>query len=165
MEDIRAVVLSKNEVIGICRSKKPGAEFVCQFKNGIDTQHIPADWVREWISEEEEKHGKIYGATWRCWTAMPTAEQEASTPWDTPNEVGQGKPALGASPYYVNISARICELCEAIKRYSTETGKHNKIALWCKEILYLNEVDRNLRYDESCKVWIENKNGTLKEMP
>lgn len=75
------------------------------------------------------------------------------------------KPPLGCAPSYVYISARICELCEAIKRYSTETGKHNQIALWCKEIMYLNEMDRNLRYDEKCKVWTEDKDGKLQEMP
>lgn len=75
------------------------------------------------------------------------------------------KPPLGCAPYYVGISARICELCEAIKRHSTETGKHNQIALWCKEIMYLNEMDRNLRYDEKCKVWKEDKHGNLQEMP
>lgn len=66
---------------------------------------------------------------------------------------------------FCHVAARICELCEAIKRYSTETGKHNRIALWCKEIMYLNEMDRNLRYDEKCKVWREEKDGKLQEMP
>ena len=75
------------------------------------------------------------------------------------------KPPLGCAPSYVYISARICELCEAIKRYSTETGKHNQIALWCKEIMYLNEMDRNLRYEEKRKVWKEDKHGNLQEMP
>ena len=80
-------------------------------------------------------------------------------------EYAAEKPPLGCAPSYVYISARICELCEAIKRYSTETGKHNKIALWCKEIMLLNEMDRNLRYDEKCKVWKEDKDGNLQEMP
>lgn len=75
------------------------------------------------------------------------------------------KPPLGCAPSYVYISARICELCEAIKRHSTETGKHNQIALWCKEIMYLNEMDRNLRYEEKRKVWTEDKHGKLQEMP
>lgn len=80
-------------------------------------------------------------------------------------EHASGKPPLGCAPSYVYISARICELCEAIKRYSTETGKHNQIALWCKEIMYLNEMDRNLRYEEKSKVWKEDKDGKLQEMP
>lgn len=74
------------------------------------------------------------------------------------------KPPTGCSPYYVNISARICELCESIKRYSTETGKHNQIKLWLSEIMYLNEMDRNLRHIEKEKTWMEQKDGTLKEM-
>lgn len=77
----------------------------------------------------------------------------------------QDKPQIGCAPYYVNISARICELCEAIKHYSTESDKHDKILLWCKEIIYLNEVDRHLRYDEKCKTWREDKKGYLHEMP
>ena len=65
------------------------------------------------------------------------------------------KPQIGCSPYYVNISARICELCEAIKRYSTEPDKHDKIRLWVQEILCLIEVDRTLRYAEKRKVFFE----------
>lgn len=139
MEDIKTVVLSKNEVIGICKSKKLGAEFVCQFKNGIDTQYFPVDWVGEWLTEEEEKHGKIYGATWRCWTAMPTAEQEASTPWDTQwtNEVGQGKPALGVKPAYVAAWQRIGELIDAVKRqYESANGKPELVSKWAEEICW-----------------------------
>ena len=76
------------------------------------------------------------------------------------------KPPLGCQPYYVYIGPRIEDLCNAIVRcYADEKPNHNKIALWCKEILYLNEMDRNLRYDEKCKVWKEDKDGTLKEMP
>ena len=75
------------------------------------------------------------------------------------------KPPIGCPPYYVSTSARICELCDAIKRYSIETDKHNKIALWCKEIMYLNEMDRNLRYEEKSKVWKEDKDGHLQEIP
>ena len=75
------------------------------------------------------------------------------------------KPPLGCAPSYVYISARICELCEAIKRYSTETGKHNKIKLWAYEILQLNEMDRTLRYEEKRKVWKEDADGKLQEMP
>ena len=75
------------------------------------------------------------------------------------------KPPIGATPYYVNISARIQELCEAIIS-QTDCNKiqHNKIRLWCKEILMLNEVDRNLRYEEEQKVWAEGKDGQLREM-
>ena len=74
------------------------------------------------------------------------------------------KPPVGCSPYYVSISARICELCEAIKRYSTEKGKHNQIKLWAAEIMYLNEVDRFLKRVSEEKTWVEQKDGTLKEM-
>lgn len=74
------------------------------------------------------------------------------------------KPPTGCSPYYVAISARICELCEAIKTYSTISDKHNKIKLWCKEIMLLNEVDRNLRYEEKQKVWAEDHKGNLHEI-
>ena len=75
------------------------------------------------------------------------------------------KPPIGCAPYYVGISARICELCEAIKRYSTVGGKHDKIRLWAYEILHLNEMDRNLRYEKKRKVWAENDDGKLQEMP
>ena len=80
-------------------------------------------------------------------------------------EFATEKPPLGCAPYYVGISARICELCEAIKRYSTAGGKHDKIKLWAYEILQLNEMDRNLRYEEKRKVWKEDKHGKLQEMP
>ena len=76
------------------------------------------------------------------------------------------KPPLGCKPYYVYIGPRIEDLCNAIVRcYADGRPNHNKIALWCKEILCLNEMYRNLRYDEKCKVWKEDKDGTLKEMP
>ena len=71
---------------------------------------------------------------------------------------------LGCSPYYVNTSARICELCEAIKRYATESGKHNQIKLWAAEIQYLNEMDRMLRRIEKEKTWVDDKDGKLKEV-
>lgn len=76
----------------------------------------------------------------------------------------QKKQPLGCAPYYINISARICELCEAIKRYSTEKDKHNLIKLWAAEIQYLNEMDRMLRRFEEEKTWVEQKDGTLKEV-
>ena len=76
-----------------------------------------------------------------------------------------GKPPMGCAPSYIYISARICELCEAIKRYSTVGGKHDKIRLWAYEILHLNEMDRNLRYEEKCKVWKKDADGKLQEMP
>ena len=79
-------------------------------------------------------------------------------------EPNKNKPPLGCSPYYVSTSARICELCEAIKRYSTMSNKHNYIKLWATEIQYLNEMDRMLRRVESEKTWIEDKNGILKEV-
>lgn len=78
--------------------------------------------------------------------------------------VASEKPQLGCSPYYVHISARVCELCEAIKRNATESGKHNQIKLWAAEIQYLNEMDRMLRRVEAEKTWVEEKDGTLKEV-
>lgn len=83
---------------------------------------------------------------------------------DRPHVELKHKPQLGCSPYYVSISARICELCEAIKRNATESGKHNQIKLWAAEIQYLNEMDRMLRRVSEEKVWVENKDGTLKEV-
>lgn len=74
------------------------------------------------------------------------------------------KPPLGCSPYYVGIDARICQLCEAIKEYSTYSCKHDQIRMWCKEILLLNEVDRMLRHEEKQKVWLEDEKGYLHEM-
>ena len=74
------------------------------------------------------------------------------------------KPPIGCSPYYVNISERICELCEAIKRCSTESSKHNQIKLLATEILTLNEIDRTLRRVEKEMTWVENKDGTLQEV-
>ena len=74
------------------------------------------------------------------------------------------RPMLGCKPYYVAISARICELCEAINRNAGAKGKHNNIKLWAAEIQYLNEMDRMLRRVEEEKVWVENKDGTLKEV-
>ena len=76
----------------------------------------------------------------------------------------KNKPPIGCSPYYVSTSARICELCEAIKRSSTESGRHNQIKLWAAEIQYLNEMDRMLRRVEAEKTWVEEKDGTLKEV-
>ena len=83
---------------------------------------------------------------------------------DRPHVERETKPPIGCSPYYVNISERICELCESIKRYSTERGKHNQIKLWATEILYLNEMDRSLDRVSKEKTWVENKDGTLREV-
>ena len=71
---------------------------------------------------------------------------------------------LGCSSYGLNISVRICDLCEAIKRYATESGKHNQIKLWAAEIQYLNEMDRMLKRIEKEKTWVEYKDGTFKEV-
>ena len=74
------------------------------------------------------------------------------------------RPPMGCSPYYVNISARICELCEAIKRASTDGSKKNdKIKLWASEIQLLNEVDRTMRRLEKEKTWFEDRKGELHE--
>jgi Zn ribbon nucleic-acid-binding protein len=75
----------------------------------------------------------------------------------------KNKPPTECSPYYVNISARIRELCEAIKRHAAENGKHNQIKLWATEILCLNEMDRTLQRVAKEKTWVVQKDGTLKE--
>ena len=160
----KAVVLSKNEVTGICKSgTSKGKKLVCQFKNGIDTQLISADEILQWMNSDKY----VYGKTWRCWSDTPSLQQEKETPWEALWETdgSTSKPPLGCAPSYAYISARICELCEAIKRYSTVDGKHDKIKLWAYEILQLNEMDRNLRYEEKRKVWKEDKDGKLQEMP
>jgi len=71
---------------------------------------------------------------------------------------------LGCSSYGLSISVRICELCEAIKRYATESGKHDRIKLWAAEIQYLNEMGRMLSRIEKEKTFVEDKDGTLKEV-
>lgn len=74
------------------------------------------------------------------------------------------KPPLGCSPYYVTFAPRICELCEAIKRYSTEYGKYDQIKLWATEIQLLNEASRTLKRIEEERVFRQNKDGTLTEV-
>lgn len=75
------------------------------------------------------------------------------------------KPPLGVEPYYVNTSIRVRDLCSAIYRQVQDCEPdHNKIKLWCKEIMFLNEMDRTLRYEEKQKVWSEDKSGMLHEM-
>lgn len=74
------------------------------------------------------------------------------------------KPPIGCKPYYVAISERIGELCEAIRRCAGEKEKHNQVKLWANEIHMLNEMDRMLRRVEAEKTWIEEKDGTLKEV-
>ena len=105
---------------------------------------------------------------WDCDKGVNTnPEYPMCNQWepDRPHvELNKNKPPLGCSPYYVSTSARICELCEAIKRYSTMSNKHNYIKLWATEIQYLNEMDRMLHRVESEKTWIEDKNGILKEV-
>lgn len=71
---------------------------------------------------------------------------------------------VGCKPYFVSIQDRICELCDAIKNYSAVPGKNDKVALWCKEILMLNEADRSLRYEEQRKVWVEDGRGQLHQI-
>lgn len=76
------------------------------------------------------------------------------------------KPTLGCRPYYAYVGPRIEDLCNAIVRcFAYGKPNHDKISLWCKEILMLNEMDRNLRYEETCKVWREDKDGKTHEMP
>lgn len=113
------------------------------------------------------KHSTFSTETgWDCAIGINTSpEYPQCNKWelDKPHVAG-GKPPLGCKPYYVSASARICELCEAIKRASTEPGKHNQIKLWATEIQYLNEMDRMLRRVEAEKTWVEEKDGTLKEV-
>lgn len=74
------------------------------------------------------------------------------------------KPPLGCKPYYVAISERVDELCSAIGMNMAEAGKHNQVKLWVTEIILLNEMDRILRRVEAEKTWVEDKDGTLKEV-
>lgn len=74
------------------------------------------------------------------------------------------KPVSGCKPYYVAISERVDELCSAIERNAAEAGKHNQVKLWSMEIQLLNEMDRILRRTEAEKTWVEDKDGTLKEV-
>lgn len=161
----KAVVLSKNEVTGVCKSgTSKGKKLVCQFKNGIDTQLISADEILQWMNSDKF----VYGKTWRCWSDTPSLQQEKETPWEALWETdgSTSKPPLGCPPHYTYVVSRIEDLCNAIVRcYADWKPNHNKIALWCKEIMYLNEMDRNLRYDEKRKVWKEDKDGKLQEMP
>lgn len=76
----------------------------------------------------------------------------------------QKKQPLGCAPYYVRISERVQELTGAIRRNIAEPKKHNQIKLWAAEIQYLNEMDRMLRRFEEEKTWVEQKDGTLKEV-
>lgn len=159
----KAVVLSKNEVRGICKSgTSKDKKLVCQFENGVETQLFSADDILRWMNSDKY----VYGKTWRCWSDTPSLQQEKETPWEAlwDADGSTSKPPLGCAPYYVGISARICELCEAIKRYATQSGKHNQIKLWTAEIQYLNEMDRMLRRVEAEKTWLEEKDGTLKEV-
>lgn len=161
----KAVVLSKSEVTGICKSgTSKGKKLVCQFKNGIDTQPISADEILQWMNSDKF----VYGKTWRCWSDTPSLQQAKETPWGAPWETdgSTSKPPLGCAPRYTYVVSRIEDLCKAIVRcYADWKPNHNKIALWCKEIMYLNEMDRSLRYEEKRKVWREEKDGNLQEMP
>ena len=76
----------------------------------------------------------------------------------------QEKPPIGCAPYYVRISERVQELTGAIRRNIAEPKKHNQIKLLAAEIQYLNEMDRMLRRVEKEKTWVEQKDGTLKEV-
>ena len=106
---------------------------------------------------------KMSKMKWKCEKGLSTDVPCGDWEPDRPH-VAFDKPPLGCSPYYVSASARICELCEAIKRASTQSGKHNQIKLWAAEIQYLNEMDRMLGCVESEKTWVEEKDGTLKEV-
>jgi hypothetical protein len=72
--------------------------------------------------------------------------------------------AKGCKPYYVAMSQRICELCEAIKRFSEEgSSNHDQIKLWATEIQLINEMERILRRVEKEKVFVEDERGMLHE--
>lgn len=107
---------------------------------------------------------KMSKMKWKCDMGLDTDVPCQNWTPDRPHVDLKNKPPLGCSPYYVSASARICELCEAIKRASTQSGKHNQIKLWTAEIQYLNEMDRMLRRVEAEKTWVEEKDGTLKEV-
>lgn len=161
----KAVVLSKNEVTGICKNgTSKGKKLVCQFKNGVDTQLFSADEILQWMNSDKY----VYGKTWRCWSDTPSLQQEKETPWEALWETdgSTSKPPLGCAPRYTYVCSRIEDLCNAIVRcYADWKPNHNKIAMWCKEIMYLNEMDRSLRYEEKRKVWKEDKDGHLQEVP
>lgn len=99
-----------------------------------------------------------YGDGEYCYYEGPG--QCVSTVSDAPKD----KPQQGCKPYYVAISERVNELCNAISRNAGEKGKHNQIKLWSTEIQLLNEMDRMLRRVEAEKTWVEDGNGTLKEV-
>ena len=126
-----ARIMTKQEVLHSCfHSESTGCNelLVCQFKNGIETQHeLPADILR-WMYGREY----IYGETWRCWTEMPTKEEE-KMPWESKTE--QKKPPTGLKPAYVAAWQRIGELIDAIKRqYESANGKPELVSKWAEEI-------------------------------
>ena len=126
-----ARIMTKQEVLHSCfHSESTGCNelLVCQFKNGVDTQPFSADDILRWMYG-----GKyIYGETWRCWTEMPTKEQE-KMPWESKTE--QKKPPIGLKPAYVAAWQRIGELIDAIKRqYESANGKPELVSKWAEEI-------------------------------
>ena len=74
------------------------------------------------------------------------------------------KPPLGCKPYYVAISERMSELCEAIDRNASEEERHNQTRLWITELHMLNEMDRMLRRVEKENVYVEDDTGGMKEV-
>lgn len=74
------------------------------------------------------------------------------------------KHSLGCKPYYVAISERMSELCEAIERNASGEEMHNKTRLWIAELHMLNEMDRTLRRVEKEKVYVEDDTGGMKEV-
>ena len=112
-------------------------------------------------SQIELKMSKL---KWKCDKGLDTDVPCTGWELDRPHVERNTKPPIGCRPYYVNISERICELCESIKRYSTERGKHNQIKLWATEILCLNEMDMSLDRTAREKTWVEEKDGTLREV-
>ena len=118
----------------------------------------------EMVGKEEQKMSKK-PCKYHCeYSDGQYCQRDGECVMSVMNNPVQKKPPLGCSPYYVSASARICELCEAIKRNSAEAGSHNQIKLWAAEIQYLNEMDRMLRRVEAENTWVEEKDGTLKEV-
>lgn len=79
--------------------------------------------------------------------------------------MNEKRPPEGVDPYYVHIAWRAKNLCEAIvKQLEGSDPDHNRIRLWCYELIQLNELDRNLRYQEKQKMWAEDRHGRLFEI-
>ena len=61
------------------------------------------------------------------------------------------------APTSLNISARICELCEAIKGYVGYSDTYEKIRLCAYEIICMNQVNKTMHYLSKRSATIENE--------